>query len=187
MVLGTLIVLALVTFYVAFGPAGRVGAGTGASSTSTSTGSVVVDFGAPIVATATCLNGQSTSVEAVPWLGSSAPLSTANISVELVELIDGDVDGGPIAPPSVTPNYVCGQAFESAWAAWYVVLANPSGENLAYYSYSTGWVNLAGVTVPIENGSSLTLVSDPSFAGLSFALCVIGHVGGPTIDSCDQL
>ena len=91
--------------------------------------------------------------------------------------------------PNITGNYLCGTTFQTAWAAWYVVLENPAGTNLAFFSYSQGWVNIAqaGQGVPITNGSSLTLVSDPSFAGLSFALCVLGDVEGSTINACAQL
>lgn len=109
-------------------------------------------------------------------MSASEPISTARITLEMQELIDGDIDGGPTPTPSVTADYVCGAPLSSPWTCWYVVLQTPGGVNVAYFSYSSGWVNLndPGAPITIANGSTMVMISVPSYAGLSFALCVIG-------------
>jgi hypothetical protein len=182
--IGIAVVVAAAALAVLTGPGGHFGAGGAAAPPS---GALVL--GTPIPATTTCTNGESAPMEAVPWVGADPPLTTANITLELVELIDGDVDGGPTPAPSVTVASVCGAPWVTGWASWYAVLQNPAGANVAYFSYSQGWVDLAapGQPLPIGNGSTLVLISDPSFANLSFGLCVLGIVGGPSLDVCAQL
>lgn len=192
-VVGVLLVAGLVTLAVFFGPGaspyGSQGPSNGGSSSSGPSGSVSVTLGPVIVATTTCADGESTTMEILPWVSASAPVSTNEIMLEIHELIDGDIDGGPTAYPSVSASYVCGAPLQSAWTSWYAVLQNPAGINVAFFSYSQGWVNLnqPGVGITIENGSTLAVLSDPSYAGVSFALCVLGDVGAPTINECGEL
>ncbi len=192
-VLGVLLVVGIVALGLFFAPgaslSGSQGASSGGSSPSGPSGSVTVNLGPATVATTTCSDGKTTTTEGVPWVSSSAPVSTSEIALELQELIDGDIDGGPTAYPSVSASYLCGAPVQSAWTSWYAVLQNPAGANIAFFSYSQGWVNLnqPGVGITIADGSTLFVLSDPSYAGLSFALCVLGDVGAPTINVCGEL
>lgn len=192
-VAGALLVIGLVALGAFFAPGaslnGSQGPSSGGSSSSAASGSISLTLGPAIVATTTCSDGESTTMEVVPWVSASAPVSTNEITLEIHELIDGDIDGGPTAYPSVSPSYVCGAPLQSAWTSWYVVLQNPAGINIGFFSYSQSWVNLnqPGVGITIANGSTLALLSDPSYAGVSFALCVLGDIGAPTINECGEL
>lgn len=192
-VLGVLFVAGLLALGFFFVPGaslnGSQGRSGGGSSSSAPSGSVSVVLGPAVVATTTCSDGKSATVEGVPWVSASAPVSTNQITLEIQELIDGDIDGGPTAYPSVSASYVCGAPLVSAWTSWYAVLQNPGGVNIAFFSYSQSWVNLnqPGAGITIANGSTLFVVSDPSYAGVSFALCALGDAGAPTISVCGQL
>lgn len=185
---GVAIVLAAGTFVaLVVSPGGRLSLGGGPPPPST--GGITVDLGGPILATATCADGETTSMEAVPWLSASPALSTAVIYLEVVELVDGDIDGGPTPYPTVTTDSLCGAPLATPWVSWYAVLQDPAGANVAFYSYSQGWVDLghSAQPTPIANGSALVLVSDPSFASRSFGFCVVGGPGATALRVCTPL
>jgi hypothetical protein len=191
----TVVTLAGLVFYFGANPrglgpgnVGNPGAGAGNGS-----GSTVylpsITFGSVTEWNTTCGNGQSYPVETVPWLNSNVPLSTRGMFFELVELIDGDVDGGAAPAPSISPSAVCDAATPSPFPSWYAVLQNPNGTNVGYYSYSQGWgfLNASTAAMTIPNGSALVFVQNPLPAGLSFALCALSDVGAPPFDDCAQL
>ncbi|MGI0053100.1 MAG: hypothetical protein ACREC5_00290 [Thermoplasmata archaeon] len=164
---------------------------TGGLSVPGPTGVVPLDpvtFGAPSVHSAICGDGSPEITEWVPWLSAQVPPRTNQVFLEIVELLDGDVDGGPGAGPAVNATSVCTGAPLDHAPSWYVVLRTPGGTNVAVFSYPAGWDDLgAGAGgVPLENGSTLVLVADPGLSRLSFGLCVFGDLGEP-IQQCDQL
>ncbi len=185
-----LVALSLLGFTLLVGPDGRLGPGSGPAGGGSSSGNLTIDLGAPVVATTTCADGESTPLEAVPWLSASPSVTTDEVGFQLVELIDGDVDGGALPVPSVTATSLCGAPLVTPWVAWYVVLESPTGADLADFTYSHGWIDVDGVSgaQTIPNGSQIDLLSDPaSFAHLSFGLCVVGNLGAPTVNVCAQL
>lgn len=158
-----------------------------ASSATSDTGNVTL--GQPVTETVTCGNGHPFVVESVPWEKARVPEATDQIFLELVELIDGDIDGGPEPSPMVSGTSACAGAPPTASPAWYVVLAAPNGVNVAYFTYTQGWTDLppASGPLPIANGSALIVLAVPSVAGLSFGLCVLNDVGTATVDACAEL
>lgn len=147
-------------------------------------------FGPPSLRNVTCGDGRNFEAEVVPWVAARISIQTDDIFLELTELIDGDIDGGPTPTPAVTASSVCAGAPPHVSPSWYIVLQSPAGVNLAWYSYSQGWVVLGSSTVtsiPIANDSSLVLLSVPSVWGLSFGMCALGDVGSADIDSCAPL
>lgn len=194
--LGVLVALGALVVYFAenvgpgpIGPALTGNNSTSAGGTGGPTKTITVTFGTTAQRTVTCGDGQTFPAEFVPWQGSSQGLSTSQVFFELVELIDGDIDGGPGPVPSVTGSLVCAGAPPHTYDAWYVVLQNPVGANIAYFTYSAGWVMLEPhqLSVPIQNDSTLVFLSDPNVSGLSFGLCVLGDVGPASLDDCASL
>lgn len=182
--------VAALAFVAAYAPGASWSGSEGVGGTTgPPSGNLTINFGTAISASTPCADGRTITVEDVPWMSASPALSTGEVVFELVELIDGDIDGGPTPAPGVTPSYVCGAPLATPWASWYLVLQGPAGLNLGYYSYSQGWVDLGspGSAVPIADGSTLIFVSSQSFAGLSFGLCAVGVVGGPLINVCAPL
>jgi hypothetical protein len=161
----------------------------GANSSDDSGVQPSITFGTPVVENATCGDGTSLPVEVVPWNSSNVPVSTDGIFLELVELIDGDIDGGPAPPPAITQSQVCAEGPPTSFPAWYAVLQGPGAFNLGYYAYSQGWVflNESVPAVTIPNGSAFVFVQSPLPAHLSFALCVLADQGYVPFDDCAQL
>ena len=139
--------------------------------------------------TVTCGSGQSFSAETVQWQASQTPLTTDQLFLEVQELIDGDLIGGPAPTPAVTTDYVCAGSAPSANPSWYAVLEDPAGVNVAYFSYASGWVPLdpSVSSVHIVDGSTFVLLAVPDLSGSSFGLCFVGNEGGPSFDQCAQL
>jgi hypothetical protein len=185
---GSLLLVTIVVLGLYYGPGALTHPG-GSSNASTQAILPVATLGNTTTFNTTCGNGALYPVDSVPWVSSNVPMSTATFHLEEVELIDGDVDGGPEPTPVINATAVCAGAPPSVSPTWYTVLQSPSGSNLAYYTYTAGWVFLSpSVTqMVVANGSTLVLVADPFVGGLSFGLCVIGEVPGATYDDCDQL
>ena len=124
----------------------------------------------------TCGTGTSVIGERVPWIYATTRVTTAQI-VMLVSDVDGDIlsDTGPApdvtasnscagAPPEPRPLAGVGNDF-----SWYVVLSNPNGTNVAFFTITQGWVLVpSGPSTPltVANGSALTLFCTPSVSRL---------------------
>lgn len=180
-------VVNFVAYYALNAPGPTSGGGSVNSAPGGPTDSVTL--GTPSLHSAVCGNGATVTTESVTWVGADVTPTTGQVYLEVVELLDGDVDGGSAPVPTVTNSSVCGGSPLAVNPSWYVVLQAPAGANIASYSYPTGWVILdpASGTPPISNGSTLVLVSDPPLAGTSFALCAMGGIDGLSIDACAQL
>lgn len=149
----------------------------------------VVTLGTPVVHNTTCGDGRTIRTESVPWTRSDPPVSTDSIYLVVEELLDGDVDGGPAPAPVVSPTSVCPGAPPTVAPSWYVVLQDPTGANIAYFTYAQGWTFLDNATTSISvlNGSSLEVVAVPFLGGTSYGLCVFGDLNTAPYDVCDQL
>ena len=191
--IGSLVVFALFNFVLFYGPyiaaGGPEGPPESGPTAAPGVSSTSIDLGTPVVGNATCGGNTTFPIETVPWVGSSPPVSTREVYLEVQELVDGDIVGGPSPPPSVTVASLCAAGPPTATATWYVVLQNPSGGNVGYFSYSSGWVVLGhpGADYRISNGSALILLSVPPLAGLSFGLCIFGDLASAPVQACDQL
>jgi hypothetical protein len=165
------------------------GAGGNAPGSGTASVDPSISFGTPTVYNVTCGDGVILPVESVPWVGSNVPLATSQIYLELVELIDGDIDGAPAPPPAVTSTSVCAGAVPNTFPAWYAVLQAPGATNLGYFAYSQGWhfLNSSATSVAIANGSALVFVQRPLPDHLSFALCVTNDLNTPPFYDCAHL
>jgi len=189
------IFLVVVTFAIyygqsAFAPAAPPSVNGGGTSSGGAPARVAyLSFGTPTVQNATCGDGTVFPTVVVPWESSRVPLSTHDIFLEIVELLDGDVSGGPAPAPFVTASNVCAGSPPTASPTWYAVLQDPNGANVAYFSYSQAWVVLhpPPSSLPIANGSALIVVATPFLSGLSFGLCVVGGAGTAPINECAQL
>lgn len=143
---------------------------------------IVVQLGTPTVSTVNCTAGGTGYVERIPWLGSSQPVTTGDIFVRVFELWDGDYipDNGAVA--NVTPTNVCAGSPPDGSTIWYAALAAPNATNQLSYTSKTSWVSVTGEpwNFPVQNGSSLVLVSYTSFAetGRGFGVGGIAH-GSP--------
>ncbi len=181
-------VVAGVSFYATHlppAPAPGSPAATGGPSGPT----INIDFGTTTVGNATCGDGRTAQIESIPWQSSTPALAPAELFFELEETLDGDIDGGPGPVPSVTPTSVCARAPIQVSPTWYAVLKDPNGTNFAVYAYSQGWIflNSSAASRPVPDGSTVVMVSNPSVAGLSFALCVFGDVNLPYFTECALL
>ncbi len=137
---------------------------------------VAVHLGNSSLDVVTCGTGTSVIAERVPWISATTRVTTAQI-VMLVSDVDGDIlsDTGPSpnvtssnscagAPPEPRPLAGVGNDF-----SWYVVLSNPNGTNVAFFTITQGWVLVpAGPSTPltVANGSALTLFCTPSVSRL---------------------
>jgi hypothetical protein len=145
---------------------------------------VKVTLGAPVTSTVPCGAGGTAYVERIPWLNSSAPVTTGEVVVRVYELVDGDyiVDTGTAA--NVTHSSLCaGVAPSASLHSWYGVLAAGNGTNLLSYTQSQGWVSPAqtGWIIPIANGSTLILVSGTSMTGWGLGIAIAGFANGSQI------
>jgi hypothetical protein len=144
---------------------------------------IAVHLGLPVTSSVACGSGATASTERIPWTGSTQPLSSGNIVVRLYEIADGDVIGDPTAVANATPSSSCAGAPPDGPASWYVVLAAPGGTNLLTYTVDAGWSSVmhGPTNVTVENGSSLTLVTNESWAGTGRALGVYGFVNDTSV------
>ncbi|MCI4327013.1 MAG: hypothetical protein L3K16_05190 [Thermoplasmata archaeon] len=147
-----------------------------------------VSFGTATQHSTTCGDGRNATVESLPWVGAGTPPLTSQVFLEVVEQLDGDLDGGPEPTPAVTATSVCAGAPLTAAPSWYAVLRAPSGDNVAVFSYSTNWLILNhAASASIPNGSTLLLLANPALSGTSLALCVVGDVGATPVQGCANL
>lgn len=158
-------------------PTKSKGGGSGPS------GTVTITLGKPTLANVTCGNGASVELETVPWVRATSTLTTGDLVMEIRELADGDVVGGPTTPPDVTGTNDCAGSPPSGGLAWYAVLANPAGTNIATFSYSQSWSPVGGAppSPTVAAGSSITLLVVPSVANHGYGLFVYGSINGPNV------
>jgi hypothetical protein len=144
---------------------------------------IVVRFGTPTVAVANCSQGGTASVERIPWVNSTQPITTGDFTVRVIEIWDGDFIGDPGAAANVTPSNDCGGAAPSSSAKWYVALEGPNGTNLATYTVGAGWVAVGPGTwnFGVQDGSTIVLVSYTSLANSGRGFEVDGAANGSII------
>jgi len=161
-------------------PSGTPGAGNGGGSSGGSSSRVSISLGAPVVGTAQCGSGGSVPSERVLWNASSRTISTTDVNVLVVELADGDLLPGVTFTPGVTPTDPCAGSAPSPDSHWYVVLSDPNGTNVAFYTLPMGWVGVGGgpSALTIANDSALTLLITPSVSGIGYGLAVQGFLNG---------
>jgi hypothetical protein len=160
------------------GPSGSSGTGGNLPP-----GTVVrVTLGLATVSNLTCGSGTKIKDEQIPWVKASATVRTDEIVLEVRELADGDLVGGPTSPPQVTGNDSCAGTPPSSYA-WYAVVTDPSGVNVATFSYSQGWspVGSASSAPSIPGGSTIQLLIVPSVANLGYGFFIYGGVDGPQV------
>jgi hypothetical protein len=145
---------------------------------------IEVTFGTPTTSNVTCGNGANVTLETVPWDHATATVRTGDIVLEVRELFDGDVVGGPTVTPDVTTTNDCAGAPPGSGHSWYAVLANPAGTNLASFSYSQAWtpINGAPPSVIVTNGATVTILIVPAVANLGYGLFVYGGENGPNVE-----
>jgi hypothetical protein len=144
---------------------------------------IVVHFGTPTVRSVACSAGGTAYAEEVPWMNSTAPVTTGDLLVRVVEIADGDFIGDPHAVANATTTNLCAGTPPTSETVWYAVLSAPNGTNLVTYTTSDGWTSVGSGpwAVGIENGSALTLVTYTSLAGTGRGLSVYGAAGGSLI------
>jgi hypothetical protein len=191
---GILVLLVVVAagIYVATTPrptGSSSGGGSGCTSGCTSPPTDYVQFGSPIVSSLTCGEGGSVSVEEVSWLGATTPLTTADVFLEVTEIVDGDIVGASSSAPFVTRASLCPGMPPSPSYSWYVVLQDSGGANLMSFSYANGWAYIGPgpSSLPLSNGTELFLVVTPSLAGIGYALDAGGTEGGPVVSGSVDL
>lgn len=139
---------------------------------------ITVNLGAPVVSNLTCGNGATASEERISWINSTRPLMTGEVDVRVYEIWDRDYYGDPGIVFNVTSSNACAGAPPAPSSRWYVVFSNPNGTNLLTYTGATLWASVgsAPLNFTIVDGSSLTLIANPSLAGQGFGLAVFGFV-----------
>ncbi len=145
---------------------------------------VLVGLAPPVVGTVPCGNATTLHSETIGWTNATGNLTTADVYVKLVELVDSDFIGARDPPAQVTSSNVCAGDPPMGAFDWYVALGAPHGGLfLAVFSYLNGWAAVEGgpTPAPIADGSSLTLVSRHSFSNNGYGLLIEGSVGGPTV------
>jgi hypothetical protein len=155
---------------------GRTGGGGG-------TATIDVQFGTPTKEALTCGNGDTVSAEKILWKGASAPITTADVILVILELADGDVIGTSQGASDVTSSNDCAGAPPAGNHAWYAVLTNPSGTNVAVFDYASSWTAVGGEppSVSIAAGSTLTVVIVPGVAGQGYGIEAVGSEDGPPV------
>ncbi|HTT26628.1 MAG TPA: hypothetical protein VMH90_06700, partial [Thermoplasmata archaeon] len=168
------LIVALAAYYVISTPhpagSSSGGGGGGCPSPCTTPVTDYVTLGAPSVSSVTCGEGGQASVEEIPWIGATAPLTTADVFLELREIVDGDIIGGSGSAPFVTRASLCPGAPPSPAYSWYVVVEDTGGANIMTFCYASGWtpVGPGPSSIPLSNGTELFLVIAPAVAGAGY-------------------
>jgi len=144
---------------------------------------ITVTFASPTVRQLTCGNGGTGFAEKIVWSNASAAVTTGDLSPRVYEIFDGDPisDLGVVA--NVTSTNLCaGSPPNPSTQTWYIVLQAPNGTTLLSYTVNQGWTSVThgAWNIPIENGSSVIVVSGASFANRGLGFAVVGFAsGGP--------
>jgi hypothetical protein len=143
-----------------------------------------VSFGSPAVSQISCAQGTSAYAERIPWVSTSAPVTSGDLVPHVIELFDGDIVYDPGASPNASATNVCQGASPVGNQRWYVVLSTPAGANVLTYTIEQGWAGIGGgpANLGIANDSSLTIVSNQDFSGSGFGLKIVGFANGAPIE-----
>ncbi|HYA69481.1 MAG TPA: YncE family protein, partial [Acidimicrobiales bacterium] len=167
---GTAVAVVVIILCVpGFGPNSAGGSGPAPPSDQVQLGST--SFG--IV---TCEGGTLAIAERIPWTTSNGVLTTSQVILTVTD-VDGDLLWSSGAPPKVTASNACagplpvssfgGIAGSNVGFSWYVTLSSPTGAIVAFYTNTGGWNPVSGPwPAPIENGSTLTFICNPSISPL---------------------
>jgi hypothetical protein len=144
---------------------------------------IVVHLGTPTVSPLTCGSGGTAYAEHIPWVSSTAPVTSGDLYVRPYEIGDGDIIADPGAVAHATPTNACAGAPPDAQSVWYVVLAAPDGGNVLTYTMADGWASVNGGSpnLEIENASVVTLVTYASMAGTGRGFGVYGAINATDI------
>lgn len=144
---------------------------------------IVVHLGSPLVSSVPCGAGGTVVAERIPWVDASQPITTGDIALRVYEIWDGDFIGDPNAAPNVSASSLCAAALPNPATQWYAVLASPNSTNLLTYTVAQGWVAVTHGpwNFPVENGSALVLVANPSLADSGRGFQVFGFADGSPI------
>jgi hypothetical protein len=182
MVLVLSVAVAVAVLWPAFHPAPGPASGTTGASNGPGASTIYVTLGHPSVSTYSCGDGKGVSLESIPWLRSTARVETGEFVIEVRELADGDVVGGPTAKLNVTSSNLCAGAPPSTYT-WYSVIQTPTGTNVASFDYVQGWATVGGApsSDPVVGNSTINLLIAPGVAGLGYGLFLYGVVNGPNV------
>ena len=144
---------------------------------------IVVSLAAPVPTNLTCGGGGTAFAEKVVWTGSTAPVTTGDLTVGLYE---PDHDFIPNHSPvvNVTQESLCaGPAPTGNPIQWYVVAIASNGTSILTYQVAPGWSSLTGENwnIVVQNGTALTLVTGANLAQSGYSLKVWGFSNGSTI------
>ncbi len=148
-----------------------------------------VQLGDPVTGSIACGAGGNATLQTVPWENATAPVTTGVIQIRVVQLGDGDVLGDNGVGANATPGSACAGSPPTPTQRWYGVLAGPNGTNLATFTFNQEWhsTSEAPWDVPVENGSLIRIVENPSLAGVGYGLQVVGFVDGSEISGLVSL
>lgn len=146
---------------------------------------ITVNLTRPAVGTVTCGNGGTAYTERIVWANASALVMTNDIDATVHEA-DTDIVSDIGVVPNVTLSSLCAgdpPSGGSVLFSWYVVMVAPNGTILLSYTISQGWVSVTGgtSTIPIENGTTMIVVTDVSIAGRGYLFWVAGASNGSSI------
>jgi hypothetical protein len=146
----------------------------GASGT---TAGISVLFGSPTIGSTSCGGATTYPTEQLPIQALTRPFTTAQASIEIVELGDGDIISTVSARPETTLSALCtGAPPPAGTISWYGVLASAHGQNLATYTYSQSWAPVPGASFPatLTNDSSLIFVMSENIANEGYGTVING-------------
>ncbi|HTT73111.1 MAG TPA: hypothetical protein VMG99_03040 [Thermoplasmata archaeon] len=167
--------------WLVFGP--PVLPGSSAPGGSPNAPPIHVNFGAPVASSVPCGGGGNVTVERIPWINTTEPITTGEAELRLMEIYDGDYLSDPGAAPNVNASSVCTGAVPNPSARWYAVLQGSNGTNVLSYTVPGGWATVSGGdwNLPIPDGDSLVVVENPSLVASGFAISVVGFANGSPI------
>ena len=146
---------------------------------------ISVNLTSPVIGQVTCGKGGTAYTEKVVWANSTAPVTTREVSPRVYELFDGDIVNDVGVTANVSSTSLCAGDPPSGGGliSWYVVLTAPNGTILLSYTFSQGWVSVTGglSDIPIENGASMVVVTNPDIAGKGYGFAVVGEANGSSI------
>jgi hypothetical protein len=142
-----------------------------------------VVFANPVLGNTSCGGSATFPTEQLRIAGLSRPFTTAQASVEVIELGDGDILPTVTARPETSMTALCTGAPPPPGISWYAVLVSPYGQNLATYTYSQSWSPVEGASFPASfvNDSSLTFVMSENLANQGYGAVLSGSTAATPI------
>jgi hypothetical protein len=138
---------------------------------------IFVAFGNPTLGSATCGGTTTYPTETLRIASLTRPFTTAQASVEVIELGDGDILPTVTARPETTLSTLCvGAPPPVNSISWYAVLVSPAGQNLATYTYTQSWAPVPGASfpAPLSNNTALTFVASENISGRGYGAVIGG-------------